>query len=160
MLTEQRLEDMNVVLPSAPYRPPGGESPFQWAAIHGSRASVSGHEPLAPDGTPANLLGKVPTEVSLEHAQSSARLAALDMLASLKSVLGDLDRVVSWLTVVSFVNADPDYASIDLVMSPVSDLILALYGPEVGSHERRAVAVSPAPLNLPVAIVAEIEIRN
>jgi enamine deaminase RidA (YjgF/YER057c/UK114 family) len=121
---------------------------------------VSGHEPLAPDGTPANLLGKVPTEVSLEHAQSSARLAALEMLASLKSVLGDLDRVVSWLTVVSFVNTDPDYASIDLVMSPVSDLILALYGPEVGSHERRAVAVSPAPLNLPVAIVAEIEIRN
>jgi hypothetical protein len=82
------------------------------------------------------------------------------MLASLRSVLGDLDRVMSWLTVVSFVNADPDYASIDLVMCPASDLILALYGPEVASHERRAVAVSPAPLNLPITIVAEVEIRN
>jgi enamine deaminase RidA (YjgF/YER057c/UK114 family) len=160
MLTEQRLEDMNVVLPGNPHRPAGSESPFQWAAIHGGRVSVSGHEPLVPDGRPPSRLGRVPTEVSLEHAQSSARLAALDMLASLKSVLGDLDRVVSWLTVVSFVNADPDYASIDLVMSPVSDLILALYGPEVGRHERRAVAVSAAPLDLPVAIVAEVEIRN
>jgi hypothetical protein len=74
----------------------------------------------------------VPTEVSLEHAKSSARFAAVEMLASLRSVLGDLDRVVSWLTVVSFVNADPNYASIDLAMNPVSDLMLALYGPEMG----------------------------
>jgi enamine deaminase RidA (YjgF/YER057c/UK114 family) len=160
MLAEQRLEDMNVVLPGNPHCLSGSESPFQWAAIHGGRVSVSGHEPLVPDGRPPSRLGRVPTEVSLEHAQSSARLAALDMLASLRSVLGDLDRVMSWLTVVSFVDADPDYASIDLVMSPVSDLILALYGPEVGSHERRAVAVSPAPLNLPITIVAEVEIRN
>lgn len=160
MLAEQRLEDMNVVLPGNPYLPSGSESSFQWAAIHGGRVSVSGHEPLVPDGRPLSRLGRVPAEVSLGHAQSSARLAALDMLASLKSVLGDLDRVVSWMTVASFVNADPNYPSIDLVMSPVSDLILALYGPEVGRHERRAVAVSAAPLDLPVTIVAEVEIRN
>ncbi|HSH58150.1 MAG TPA: hypothetical protein VK988_00625 [Acidimicrobiales bacterium] len=84
----------------------------------------------------------------------------MDILVSLKSVLGDLDRVTGWVAVVAFVNADPSYHEIDLVMSPVSELILALYGPEVGGHEHMAVAVSASPLNLPVTLVAEIEIGN
>lgn len=160
MLIEQRLEDMGFGMASGLDRPSGGRSPFQWAAVHGDRASVSGHEPLAPEGGPVNRLGRVPTEVSMEQAQDSARLAALDLLASLRSVLGDLDRVGSWLAVVAFVNADPSFLAIDLAMVPASDLILALYGPEAGGHARRAVRVSVTSLNLPLSLVAELEIRD
>ncbi len=160
MLVEQRLEDMNVVLPRSPRPQPGGGSPYQWAVMRGDRAHVSGHEPVGSAGTAAGQVGKVPIEVPLERAQASARLATVDILVSLKSVLGDLDRVAGWLAVVAFVNADPSCHEIDLVMSPVSELILTLYGPEVGGHERRAVAVSSSPLNLSVTLVAEIEISN
>lgn len=160
MLVEQRLEDMNVVLPRSPRLQPGGRSDYQWAVVHGNRASVSGHEPLGSAGTFAGQVGKVPLEVPLELAQASARSATVDILVSLKSVLGDLDRVTGWLGVAAFVNADPTYHEIDLVMSPVSELILALYGSQVGAHERRAVAISASPLNLPVTLVAEIEISN
>lgn len=160
MLVEQRLEDMNIVLPRSPRLHPGGRSDYQWAVVHGKKAGVSGHEPLGSAGTSAGQVGRVPVEVPLERTQASARLATVDILVSLKSVLGDLDRVTGWVAVVAFVNADPSYHEIDLVMSPVSELILALYGPEVGAHERRAVAVSASPLNLPVTLVAEIEISN
>jgi hypothetical protein len=81
----------------------------------------------------------------------------LAMLASLKRAIGDLDRV-AWLTVNGFVNADPGYAQTTLVMNPVSELLLELYGPESGGHARIAPGVAALPFNLPVIIAAEVEV--
>jgi enamine deaminase RidA (YjgF/YER057c/UK114 family) len=44
------------------------------------------------------------------------------------------------------------------VMNPLSDLIVDLYGPDVGAHARTAIGVATVPLNLPVVIAAEVEI--
>jgi hypothetical protein len=104
--------------------------------------------------------GSVPSEVSLEQAQASARSAVLSILASLKRVIGDLDNVAAWLTVSGFINADPGYTQTTLVMNPVSELLLDLYGPECGSHARIAPGVATVPLNLPVVISAEVEIAG
>lgn len=117
-----------ILLPGELQLPPGVDIPFQWVRIRGDRAFVSGHGPLNPEGTPAGPFGKVPSEVSLEDAQESARLAALAILASLKRALGDLDRVAAWLTVNGFVNADPGYPHTTLVLNPFSDLISACTG--------------------------------
>jgi hypothetical protein len=61
-------------------------------------------------------LGKVPVMVSLHEAQNSARLATVAMLASLKGVLGDLDRVRAWLMVNGHVNAEPGYPQTTAVL--------------------------------------------
>jgi len=82
------------------------------------------------------------------------------MLASLKSVLGDLDRVTAWLIISGYVNAEPGYAQTTAVMNPVSALILDLYGTDVGTHARTAIGVAALPLNLPVVISAEVEIAT
>ena len=124
----------------------------------GDRAFVSGHGPLAPDGSPAGPYGKVPSEVSLEAAQESARLTALAVIAGLKQAIGDLDRIAGWAMVNGFVNANPGYAQTTLVMNPFSDLILDVFGPEVGAHARTAVGVATVPLNLPLVVSAEIEL--
>ncbi len=124
MLADAVLFLYRISLPEEVRLPPGIRVPFQWARLHGDRVHVSGHGPLAPDGTPAGPFGKVPGEVSLEDAQVSARLVGLAILASLKSVLGDLDRILAWLTIAGFVNADPGYPHTAPVMNPVSDLIL------------------------------------
>jgi hypothetical protein len=58
-------------------------------------------------GPPLARFGQVPSEVSVEQAQESARLATLAILASLRRSLGSLDRVSFWLMVSGFVNADP-----------------------------------------------------
>jgi hypothetical protein len=97
----------------------------------------------------------VPSEVALEQAQESACSATL---ASLARAIGDLDNVAAWLTVSGFVNADPGYPWVPLVMNPASELLLELYGQEAGSHARTAPGVAALPLNLPVIIAAEVEL--
>jgi hypothetical protein len=92
---EARLEDLGAVLPAETALPPGVQIPFRWVRARGTKAFVSGHGALMPDGTPAGPFGKVPSEVSLEDAQGSARLTTLAMLSSLRRELGDLDRITS-----------------------------------------------------------------
>jgi enamine deaminase RidA (YjgF/YER057c/UK114 family) len=157
---ERRLSEKGLTLPGELQLPPGVEIPFRWVRVHGSRAFVSGHGALDADGSPAGPFGRVPSEVSLEQAQSSARLAALAVLTSLKAALGDLDRVEAWLMVNGFVNADPGYPQTTLVLNPFSDLVLELYGAEAGAHARTAIGVAIGPLNLPVVISAEVAIRS
>ena len=153
------MNDLGLVLPGATKLPPGVTIPFEWVRVYASRAYVSGHGPLAEDGTPAGPFGKVPSEVSLDEAQQSARLTALAVLASLRSAIGDLDRIAAWTMVNGFVNADPGYAQTTLVLNPFSDLLLAVFGPEVGSHARTAIGVATVPLNLPLVVSAEVELR-
>jgi YjgF/chorismate_mutase-like, putative endoribonuclease len=99
-------------------------------------------------------------EVSLEDAQESARLTTLAMLSSLRQELGDLDRITSWLGVNGLISADAGYPQTTAVINPCSELILDLYGSEVGAHARTAIGVSALPLNLPVVISAEVEISE
>jgi hypothetical protein len=138
--------------------PPGVSIPFHWVRIHGHRAFISGHGALSADGSPAGPFGKVPSEVPLDAAEESARLAALAMFASLRQSLGSLDRVTAWLTVQGFVNADAGYPQTTAVLNPFSELVVRVYGPDIGAHARTAIGAQALPLNLPVVIAAELEI--
>jgi enamine deaminase RidA (YjgF/YER057c/UK114 family) len=155
---ENRLDELGLTLPSSPKLPPGVTVSFEWVRVRGKRAFVSGHGPLAPDGTPTGPFGKVPSEVPLETAQESARLTALAVIAGLKSAIGNLDRIAGWTTVSGFVNADPGYAQTTLVLNPFSDLILDVFGPDIGAHARTAIGVAALPLNLPLVVSAEVEL--
>ena len=157
-LIEQRLGELGLRLPGAPLSPPGFRFPFSWIRVHRNRVFASGHGPITPDGKPAGPFGKVPSEVSFEDAQHAARGAALTMLGNLQRVLGDLDRVTAWLMVQGMVNADVGYAETGNVVNAFSDLILDLYGHEVGHHARVEVGMAALPLNLPVVVAAELEI--
>ena len=159
MKVETKLEEMGFVLPEPAKVPPGLVLPFSWVRVRGSRAYVSGHGPLNPDGSLAEPLGKVGAEVSEEQAYEAARLTALAMLSSLKRALGDLDRVSAWLSVFGMVNSAPGFDRQPNVINGFSDLILEVYGPEAGDHSRSAVGMAGLPLGMPVEIEAEVEIR-
>lgn len=155
---EQRLGELGLELPGAAKLPPGVTIPFQWVRVRGNRAYVSGHGALAADGSPQGPFGKVPSQVSLEDAQASARAAVLAMLASLERAVGDLDNVAAWLMVYGNVNADPGYAQTTLVANPASELLVDLYGPDAGAHARTAIGMAALPLDLPVILAAEVEL--
>ena len=157
MQIETKLQELGLVLPQAPKLPPGLKLSFAWARMRGNRHYLAGHGPLAPDGSPLGPFGKVPTEVSLEAAQEAARSTALSMLASLKREIGDLDRVTAWLVVSGMVNAEPGYGQTTNVINGFSDLILELYGPDIGQHARTAIGVAALPLNNAVIIAAEVD---
>jgi enamine deaminase RidA (YjgF/YER057c/UK114 family) len=157
MRIEAKLEELGLVLPEPMQVPPGLRLPFAWVRVRGNRAYISGHIALNPDGSVAQPLGKVGAEVSAEEGYESARLVALAHLASLKRALGDLDRITAWLRVFAMVNADPEFNQTPLVTNGYSDLILELYGPEVGMHARSSIGMM-LPLNAPVNCEAEVEI--
>ena len=157
MRIEAKLEELGLVLPEPMQVPPGLRLPFAWVRVRGNRAYISGHIPLNTDGSVAQPLGKVGAEVSAEEGYESARLVALAHLASLKRALGDLDRVSAWLRVFAMVNVAPGFNQTPLVTNGYSDLILELYGPEVGMHARSSIGMM-IPLNAPVNCEAEVEI--
>ena len=158
MHVEAKLEALGLVLPASPKPPPGITISFEWVHVRGNHAYIAGHGALTADGTPAGPFGKVEQDVSLEEAYQSARQTALAVLASLKRTLGDLDRVTAWLMVNGFVNALPGTIQTTNVINGFSDLILELYGPEVGQHARFAVGVAALPVNACVAVAAQVEI--
>ena len=153
---EDRLTALGFVLP-APLRVPEGVIyPFPDVRIIGGRAFVSGHGPQEPDGAIAGPFGKVGAEVSVEDAVTLAEKTALSMLASLKRELGDLDRIKAWGRVLGMVNAASDFDDHPTVVNGFSNLILGVFGTEVGSHARTAVGVGGLPCNYAIEVEAEI----
>ncbi len=156
---EERLARLGLVLP-APFKvPPGVVLPFQFVRIAGSRAFLSGHGPQNADGSIAEPLGKIGRDLTVEQGYAAARLTALSMLGSLKRALGDLDRIAHWQRVLGMVNSSPGFNRQPAVINGFSDLILELFGPEVGSHARSAVGMAELPFDFPVEIEGEVEIR-
>jgi enamine deaminase RidA (YjgF/YER057c/UK114 family) len=154
-----KLAAMGLVLPKRVQPPPGVVLPFRLVRVLGSRATVSGHGPLNPDGTLAPPFGKVGRDLSVEQGYRAARLTALAMLGSIERELGDLDRVRAWVRVFGMVNSAAGFSQQPRVINGCSDLILELFGPERGAHSRSAVGMAELPFDLPVEIEAEIEIE-
>lgn len=156
---EQRISARGFVLPLPPVFPQGIVLPFQSVRIIGKRALVSGHGPQTPDGSFAPPFGKVGAEVSFEQGYEAARLTALSILGSLQRTLGDLDRIAAWGRVFGMVNSAPGFQRQSGVINGFSELILELFGPEVGAHSRSAVGMAELPFNLPVEIEGELELK-
>lgn len=155
----ERLASLGVTLPPATRPPPGVVLPFQFVRLVGRRALVSGHGPQNPDGTFAEPRGKLGRELSVEQGYAAARLTGLSILGSLERAVGDLDRIGAWLRVFGMVNSAPGFNRQPSVINGFSDLILEVFGPEVGAHSRSAVGMAELPFDIPVEIEAEVELR-
>lgn len=155
---EDKLRSMGLALPPPPQPPPGVVLPFRFVRIVAHRALISGHGPQNPDGSFAQPLGKLGRELSLEQGYMAARLTALSILGSLKRSLGDLDRIAAWSRVFGMVNSAPGFNKQPSVINGFSDLILEVFGPEVGAHSRSAVGMAELPFDIPVEIEGEVEL--
>lgn len=154
----EKITEMGLVLPEPIKLPPGMTLPFPWVHVRGNRVFVSGHGPLNPDGSVAQPLGQVGSDVTPEQAYEAAKLTGLAILSSLKLELGSLDRISAWLRVFGMVNTAPGFNQQPTVINGFTDLILEIYGPERGKHSRSAVGMAGLPMSIPVEIEAEVEI--
>lgn len=151
-----RLAELDLVLPPPVQLPPDVVLPFDMVRIVDDRAIVSGHGPQRADGTLAGPLGRVGTDVAVDEAYQSARLTALSILGSLERTLGDLDRIRAWGRVFGMVWSAPDFHHQPAVINGFSDLILDVFGPDIGAHARSAIGVASLPFRIPVEIEAEV----
>jgi enamine deaminase RidA (YjgF/YER057c/UK114 family) len=156
---EQRLRELGLQLPPPLQPPPGVVLPFRFVRIVGRRALISGHGPQNADGSMAAPFGKLGREVTLAQGYYAARLTALSILGSLERALGDLDRIAAWSRLFGMVNSAPGFNQQPSVINGCSDLILELFGAEVGAHSRSAVGMAELPWNIPVEIEAEVELK-
>jgi hypothetical protein len=157
---EERLHALGLSLPEPLKVPPGVLLPFSFVRRVGRRALISGHGPQNADGSLAMPLGKLGRELTVEQGYAAARLVALAILGSLKRELGDLDRIAAWSRVFGMVNSAPGFNRQPSVINGFSDLILELFGPEVGAHSRSAVGLAELPFDIPVEIEGEVELAG
>jgi enamine deaminase RidA (YjgF/YER057c/UK114 family) len=152
---ENRLSELGLSLPHVFAAPPGLEIKFELVHVIDEIAYVSGHGPM--DGAQPLIQGKVGDQLTLEQGYEAARLTALSILASLKSTLGDLDRVRTWGKALGLVNCAPGFNRTPAVINGFSDLILELWG-ERGRHARSAIGAAELPFDIPVEIEATVHI--
>lgn len=146
---EARLKTLNIELPNVP-KPIANFVPWR---RHGDLIFLAG-QICEWNGT-VTQKGKVGDTVGLEAAQVAARVCALNLIAALREALeGDLDRVQSCLRVGGFVNCVGDYPSVPHVINGASDLIHAIFGPEIGAHARTAVGIAQLPQGASVEVDA------
>ena len=157
---EQRIASLGLVLPARLQPPAGVALPFEFVRIVGTRAFISGHGPQRADGSLAQPLGKVGSDLSVDEGYAAARQTALSILGSLQRALGDLDRIVAWGRVFGMVNSAPGFNRQPAVINGFSDLILDVFGKDVGAHARSAVGLFELPFDIPVEIEAEVEISS
>jgi enamine deaminase RidA (YjgF/YER057c/UK114 family) len=122
------------------------------AVMEGDRVWTSGQLPLV-DGALAvtGKVGEGPGLVPPSDAADLARICALNAIAALKSVLGDLDRVARIVKVVGFVASHPSFTGQPAVVNGASLLLGEVFG-ESGGHARSAVGVAVLPLDAPVEV--------
>ena len=124
--------------------------------IDGDHVLTSGQLPLVDGGLP--VTGPVGAEVDPEQAKEMARLCAINALAAVRSVVGDLDRVEQVVKVVGFVSSAPDFTGQPGVINGASELLGEVFG-AAGEHARSAVGVAALPLGAPVEVEVTVRVR-
>jgi enamine deaminase RidA (YjgF/YER057c/UK114 family) len=130
------------------------------AVLDGSRVYVSGQLPmvdgvLAETGRVGELVGLIPPD----RARELAAVCALNALAALRSVVGDLDRVERIVKVTGFVASDPSFTGQPGVVNGASELFGEVLG-DAGVHARSAVGVASLPLGAPVEVEVIAHVRD
>ncbi len=151
---EAKLERMGVKLPESP-EPIANYVP---AVRTANLLFFSGVGP-APSQDATVPRGTLGSELTVEQGYEAARLVGLNLIARLKSALGDLDRVGRVVKLLCLVNSTPDFRQHPAVANGCSDLLVEVFG-ERGRHARSAVGVSSLPNDIPVEIEMIVEVED
>ena len=147
---EQKLAELGHTLPEVA-TPAGSYLP---AMISGNLVFTAGQIPLI-DGK-LMATGKLGKEIETAHGAEIAERCALNALAAIKSVLGDLDRIKQVVKVVGFVSSVPEFSAQPSVINGASEFLQQVFG-DAGKHARSAVGVSVLPLDAPVEVELIVE---
>jgi enamine deaminase RidA (YjgF/YER057c/UK114 family) len=145
-LAELGLAVPDVARPVAAYVP---------AVRSGGHVYTSGQLPMR-DGQLLTT-GKVGGQVSPQEAVECARQCALNALAAVRSVIGDLSQVTRVVKVVAFVASTPEFTGQPAVANGASELFGSVFG-DAGQHARSAVGVPVLPLDAPVEVEIVVEV--
>ena len=153
---ERRLADLGLTVPAVA-APVAAYVP---AMREGDLVFTSGQLPFA-DGALAatGKVGEGDGLVDPARAKELAQLCALNAIAAIKGVVGDLDTVTRVVKVVGFVASDPSFVGQPGVINGASELLGAAFG-KAGVHARSAVGVAALPLDAPVEVEVIVSVAR
>lgn len=151
---EARLEAIGLSLPP----PPEAVANYVGLVRVGKLAFVSGHGPV--ENGELVYRGKLGRDLDVETGKKAAQLTLLNLLATLKADIGELDRIARVVKLLVMVNSAPDFAEQPFVANGASDLLVEIFGPERGRHARSAVGMGALPFGISVEIEGIFEIRD
>ena len=150
---ETRLQELGITLPT----PPKPIAKYKPTVLVGNLLYVSGHGP-AKSGDPALMAGKLGAGLSLAQGKESAKLVAINILATVKAALGSLDRVRRLVKTLGMVNAAPDFLDHPQVINGFSEFMAQVFGDDAGVGARSAVGMGSLPGNIPVEVECMFEV--
>jgi enamine deaminase RidA (YjgF/YER057c/UK114 family) len=148
---EERLAELGLSIPEVP-KPVAAYVPAVRSGIH---VFTSGQLPMRSGELMA--VGKVGGEVTAEEAYACAQQCALNAIAAVKSIVGELSEVKRVVKVVAFVASTPDFTGQPGVANGASELLGKVFG-DAGIHARSAVGVPALPLDAPVEVEILVEV--
>ena len=150
---EKKLADLGIKLLS-PAAPVANYVPF---VRTGKLLVISGQLCLDGEGKLV-AKGQLGGGVSIETGAKAAQACAMNLLAQLKSALGDLDKVARVVRLGGFINSAPGFTDGPKVMNGASDLMVTVFG-DKGRHARTTVGVSALPLDAAVEVEGAFEVN-
>jgi enamine deaminase RidA (YjgF/YER057c/UK114 family) len=152
MKAEEKLKEIGLELPTA-VQPVAN---YVTAVRTGNLVFLSGQGPLREDGT--LITGKIGSDLTQDEGYEAARRVGLGLLASLKTEIGDLDKVRRVVKLLGMVNCMPDFIDQPRVINGASDLLVDVFG-DKGKHARSAVGMNALPMNIAVEIEMIVEVE-
>ena len=149
----QRLQALGIQLPPVAV-PAAAYVPYVQT---GSLVFLSGHIAKR-DGKP--WVGQLGATISTAEGQAAARSVAIDLMGTMQAAVGDLQRVKRIVKVMSLVNSTGEFTEAHLVTNGCSQLLMEVFGPEVGAHARSAFGVAQLPLGSCVEIEMVVEVST
>ena len=159
---EKRIRDLGIELPDYSQIPYYGMSYGSMKPHHrvGNLLFLSGHIPEYPDGRILHQNGRLGKDLSIEQGYEAARLSGINAVAGMKFALGNLNRVVSMVNSLNYVVCTPEFTDVHKVSSGSTDVIVEIFGPEIGLGARATIGITSLARGNPFENWITVEVRD
>lgn len=150
MSIDEKLRALNITLPAVA-TPAAAYVPF---VRTGNLIFISGH--IAKKDGKA-WVGQLGAQLTTTEGKEAARAVAIDLLGTLNSAAGDLDKITRIVKLMVLVNSASTFTEQHLVANGASELFREVFG-EKGPHARSAFGVAQIPMGscVEIELIAEI----
>ena len=144
----KRLADLGIVLPNVPV-PHANYVPAKQVGNLVYTAGQPSH----------GYNGKLGVDLDKETGKAATRVCAMNCVAAIRGLIGDLDRVKQVVAVHGLVNSPPNFTGQASAMNGASDFIVDVFGVS-GKQVRTAVGVAGLPMAFTASVYMTVEVEG
>lgn len=102
--------------------------------------------------------GKLGADLSLDDARRATRACVINCLASIRAVVGTLDKVREVVAVHGLINSTLECTDQAAAMNGASDFVVEIFG-EAGRHIRTSAGVASLPMGFAASVYMIVDVE-